>query len=86
MVGPLKGSPCAFIVLNGSLLGTPSALRHYAALRLVVEKVGWLRKRQRGDIRGYRIRVTVEKNKLAAPGKSVLLKIEFNGTVKGNGI
>jgi hypothetical protein len=39
-----------------------------------------------GDIRGYQARVEVLKNRLGPPGRTVTIAIEFNGTVRGNGL
>lgn len=88
----LARSPCALVFLTPLYFGDatssdnyPSgfALPHYAAVRLLIEKEQWIRKRR--DVRGYRARVTVLKNKLGSPGKSVSIAITFNGVVDGNG-
>jgi recombination protein RecA len=92
LVSVLTESPCAAIFLTplhfGDAASTdnyPSgfALPHYAAIRLLIEKEQWIRKRH--DVRGYRARVTVLKNKLGASGKNVSISITFNGVVDGNG-
>jgi recombination protein RecA len=92
LVSALAHAPCALIFLTPLHFGDadstdnyPSgfALPHYTAVRLLVEKEGWLRKRR--DVRGYRARVTVLKNKLGPSGKSVSIAITFNGVVDGNG-
>ena len=66
--------------------GSPalSTLAHYAAVRLRVARERWLRRH--GDIRGYEARVEVLKNKLGPSGRAVTVAIEFNGTVRGNGL
>ncbi|MEJ2732932.1 MAG: ATPase domain-containing protein [Anaerolineae bacterium] len=66
--------------------GSPalSALAHYAAVRLQVVREQWLK--HHGDIRGYKARVEVLKNRLGPAGRTVTLDIEFNGTVRGNGL
>lgn len=61
-----------------------SALAHYATVRLQVVRERWLRRH--GDIRGYEARVEVMKNRLGPAGRTVTLNIEFNGTVRGNGL
>jgi recombination protein RecA len=91
LVGTLIESPCALVFLTPLYFGDaasednyPSgfALPHYATVRLLIEKERWIRRRQ--DIRGYRARVTVIKNKLAPAGKSATIVITFNGVVNGN--
>jgi recombination protein RecA len=67
--------------------GSPalSVLAHTAAVRLQVVRERWLH--QHGDIRGYKARVEVVKNRLAGAGhRAVAVSIEFNGTVRGNGL
>jgi recombination protein RecA len=61
-----------------------SALSHHAALRLALQHEEWLKVGP--DIRGYRVRVNVDKNKLGPAGQTVSLSIHFNGTVRGDGI
>jgi len=91
LIGTLAGSPCALIFLTPlyfgdatSLHNYPSgfALPHYAAVRLLIEKERWIRKRR--DVRGYQARVTVHKNRLAVVGQQVTIAITFNGVVNGN--
>jgi recombination protein RecA len=92
LAGVLDRSPCAAIFLTALHFGDaasmdnyPSgfALPHYATVRLLIEKEEWIRKRR--DVRGYRARVTVLKNKLGSPGKSAPISITFNGVVDGDG-
>jgi recombination protein RecA len=92
LVGALAQSPCTLVFLTPLYFGDaaskdnyPSgfALPHYAAVRLLIEKKRWIKRRR--DVRGYRARVTVIKNKLAAGGKSAMIEITFNGIVDGNG-
>lgn len=66
--------------------GSPalSALAHTAAVRLRVVRERWVQRH--GDIRGYEARVEVLKNRLGPAGRTVNLTIEFNGTVRGNGL
>jgi recombination protein RecA len=66
--------------------GSPalSTLAHTAAVRLQVVRERWVQRH--GDIRGYKARVEVLKNRLGPAGRTVNLTIEFNGTVRGNGL
>lgn len=93
LTGTLAQSPCASIFLTPLHFGDAAsmdnypggfALPHYATVRLLIEKEQWLRKRR--DVRGYRARVTLLKNKMGAAGKRVNIAITFNGVVDGNGI
>ena len=61
-----------------------SALAHASAIRLQVVRESWIR--QNGDVRGYKARVEVLKNRHGPAGKVAQLAIEFNGTVHGDGI
>ena len=61
-----------------------SALAHVAAMRLQVVREHWLY--QGKDIRGYQARVEVLKNRFGPAGQTASLAIEFNGTVRGNGL
>jgi recombination protein RecA len=61
-----------------------SALAHTAAVRLHVVRERWLK--QGTDVRGYEARVEVLKNRHGPSGKAASLRIEFNGTVRGNGL
>lgn len=61
-----------------------SALRHYASVRLEVIREEW--RRSHGDIRGYEARVKVLKNRYGAAGRDTKISIEFNGTVRGDGL
>ena len=91
LVGVLAESPCALVFLTPLYFGDatskdnyPSgfALPHYAAVRLLIEKERWIKRRR--DVRGYRAKLTVIKNKLAPGGKSATIEITFNGVVNGN--
>jgi recombination protein RecA len=87
LVAPLARSGTALLFLHASsTAGSPalSALAHYATVRLQVTRERWLRRR--GDIRGYKARVEVHKNRLGPAGRAVTIAIEFNGTVRGNGL
>ena len=92
MAATLDSSPCALIFLTPLHFGDASSadnypsgftLPHYASVRLLLEKESWIRKRC--DVRGYRSRVVVLKNKLGPAGKSATIAITFNGVVQGNG-
>ena len=61
-----------------------STLSHSAAVRLHIVREHWLERQ--GDIRGYRARIEIRKNRLAAAGRATTIDIEFNGTVRGNGL
>lgn len=91
LVSALSESPCALVFLTPLYFGDaasqdnyPSgfALPHYAAVRILLEKEHWIKRRR--DVRGYRARVTVIKNKLAPASKSAAIEITFNGVVNGN--
>jgi recombination protein RecA len=87
LTAPLARSGMVLVFLHAS--STPespalSALAHYATVRLQVAREHWLRRG--GDIRGYRARVEVLKNRLGPAGRAVTVAIEFNGTVRGNGL
>ena len=75
----LAQSPCAFIFLSWAERNTDAdpgeGISQHATLRLKIEKERWLHRRQ--DVRGYRARVTVLKNKLAPLGRSVEITISL---------
>ena len=84
---PLARSGTILLVLHEAPdSGSPalSALAHSAAVRLRVIREGWLRRH--GDVRGYKARVEVQKNRLGPAGRTASIRIEFNGTVRGNGL
>ncbi len=68
------------------LLGDPArdALGQHSAVRLALRRESWLDLGR--DVRGYRVEVKVEKNKLGPSGKAVTVEIRFNGVVRGDGI
>jgi recombination protein RecA len=85
--GFLARSGTTLLVLHESTGGDSpalSALAHTAAVRLQVVRERWLR--QSADVRGYEARVEVLKNRHGPAGKVASLRIEFNGTVRGNGL
>jgi recombination protein RecA len=84
---PLARSGTILLVLHeapDSVSPALSALAHSAAVRLRVVREGWLRRQ--GDVRGYKARVEVLKNRLGPAGRTASIRIEFNGTVRGNGL
>ena len=90
LVGELARSGVAFLVLEESRWRWRrpgwghSALAHYSALHLRFDREQWYRPGP--DVRGYRARVTLAKNKFGPAGHSVAITIHFNGTVQGQGI
>lgn len=91
----LAKSGVAFIVLDDTRVGwlerlsawadpAQSALAHHASLRLALRREAWLTFGP--DIRGYRVQVDIEKNKLGPEGQSATVEIRFNGTVRGAGL
>lgn len=84
---PLTRSGTILLVLHESPTGvfSPlSALASTAAVRLQLVRERWLRRH--GDVRGYEVRVEVLKNRLGPEGRAVTLSLEFNGTVRGDGL
>ena len=84
---PLARSGTALVFLH--TVSSPdmpalSALAHYAAVRLQVVREHWIRRHE--EVRGYAARVEVLKNRFGPGGRSANFKIEFNGTVRGNGL
>ncbi len=91
VVGLLARSETALLVVQDPLspwqrllpvAGGP--LAHYAALHLAISREQWFLAGP--DVRGYRARVTLTKNKLGPAGQTVPIEIHFNGTVRGKGI
>lgn len=89
LAGCTAKSLCALIFLTSLTAGGHSSpanypsgfgLPYYATMRLLIERERWLRRGS--DIRGYSARMTVVKNKLAAPGKRTRIRFVFNGEVK----
>lgn len=84
---PLAHARTALLVLQTSSdTRSPalSALAHAATVRLQIVRERWLHRH--GDIRGYKARVEVLKNRLGPSGRAVTIAIEFNGTVHGDGL
>jgi len=87
LAAPLARSGTALLFLHGPAPGRSpalSALAHHATVRLLIVRERWLRRH--GDIRGYQARVEVLKNRLGLAGRTVAIAIEFDGTVRGNGL
>jgi recombination protein RecA len=83
----LARSGLTLLVLHESPDGNSpalSALAHHATVRLKVNREMWLKRHD--DIRGYKARVEILKNRLGPAGRAVSLTIKFNGTVHGNGL
>ena len=90
---PLARSGTILLVLHESPVGgvnpwrnSPalSTLAHCATVRLSVVRERWIH--SHNDIRGYEASVQVLKNRRAPAGRKVTIAIEFNGTVRGNGL
>jgi recombination protein RecA len=84
---PLARFDTILLVLHESPAGRSpalSALAHCATVRLHVVRERWLHHHR--DIRGYKARVEVLKNRLGPAGRKATITIEFNGTVRGNGL
>ncbi len=84
---PLARSGTILIVLHeSSSRGSPalSALAHCASVRLQVTREEWMQRH--GDVWGYKARVEVLKSRVGPAGRSATLSIEFNGTVRGEGL
>lgn len=87
LAAPLSRSGSVLLFLHDtSIPESPAlyALAHYATVRLQITRERWLRRH--GDIRGYQARVEVKKNRLGPAGRAVSIAVEFNGTVRGNGL
>ena len=77
LLTPLANSACTFICLS------TSATVESAAVRLRIERERWLYRRR--DVRGYRARITILKNKFSALRRPVSVLIGFSGAVDGDG-
>ncbi len=93
IVAPLSRSGCALLFLSALPPGSaPSlddypgqtALPHYAAIRLLIQRERWLYRRH--DVAGYAAQVLVVKNRLAAAGRHAAITFTFNGTVRAEGL
>jgi recombination protein RecA len=79
LLSPLAHSYCALVFLLPEITYSIGQ----AVLRLRLRRERWLLRRQ--DVRGYRTRVKVLKNKFAPPNRQVVVSIGFSTTVKGDG-
>ena len=82
---PLSRSGAILLVLHESPddhSPALSALAHCAAVRLRVTREDWVR--HHGDVRGYKARVEVLKNKTGPACRAASITIEFNDTVQGS--
>ncbi len=59
-------------------------LAHLATVRLEISREHWLMQGQ--EVRGYQGQVKVLKHKLGRAGAAVIIRIAFNGTVRGRGL
>jgi recombination protein RecA len=84
LTAPLARSGIALVFLHTAVKARSTPLSHYAALRLQVDREHWLERH--GDVRGYEARVEILKNRSGPSGSKVTIAIEFNGTVRGNGL
>jgi recombination protein RecA len=83
----LARSGAVLLVLHESVTARSpalSALSHLATVRLQVSRERWIKRH--GDVRGYEARVEVLKNRMGPAGRAVSIAIEFNGTVRGEGL
>ena len=89
LAGCTAKSHCAMIFLTSLTSSGHSSATNYpngfglpycASVRLLIERERWLRRH--GDVWGYSARMTVIKNKLAAPDKSALIRFAFNGEIR----
>jgi hypothetical protein len=82
VVAPLARSEMVLIFLHETAMASLSALAHHTAVRLRVTREQWIIRHD--DVRGYKARVEVLANRGGPPGRTVMLSIEFNGTVHSN--
>lgn len=86
LAAPLARAGTLLLFLHEA--GTPSpalsALAHYASVRLQLARGRWIERH--GDVRGYEAQVRILKNRMGPAGRAVTIAIQFNGTVRGNGL
>jgi recombination protein RecA len=84
---PLARAGTVFLFVHDPLAAESpalSALAHYASVRLQVVRERW--QRSHGDVRGYEARVKVLKSRFGPSGQEATVVIQFNGTVRGDGL
>jgi recombination protein RecA len=87
LIALLDRSGTILIFLHDPLQGEVQALsvlKHYASLRLEVIREDW--QYRHGDVRGYKARIQILKNRFGPSGGAAAIEIKFNGTVHGNGL
>ena len=87
LAAPLARAGTVFLLIHDPLAGESPALsllQHHASVRLEVVRERW--QRSHGDIRGYKARVQVLKNRFGPIGRAATISIVFNGTVRGDGL
>jgi recombination protein RecA len=84
LLAPLARSSIVLLFLHTAIQARSTPLAHYATVRLRVAREQWLE--CHGDVRGYEAQVDILKNRLGPSGHKVTIAIEFNGTVRGDGL
>jgi recombination protein RecA len=87
LIVPLARSGTILVFLHDPLAGEVQALSvlgHYASLRLEVVREDW--QHRHGDVRGYKARIKILKNRFGPTGGTTAIEIRFNGTVHGDGL
>ena len=87
LLSSLAKAGTALLFLHDPLASASSPLSivaHYASVRLDIVRERW--QRSHGDIRGYQARVEVLKNRFGSAGRAATIAIQFNGTVRGDGL
>jgi recombination protein RecA len=87
VLAPLARAGTALLLLHDRpATGAPALdpLAHHTSVRLEVVRERW--HERHGDIRGYEARVQVLKNRFAPAGRTATITIQFNGTVRGDGL
>jgi len=78
-----KSRTAALFLLNAPQRPQWQALEEYTDIRLLIQRQTWLY--QERDIRGYRVQVTILKDKSSPGEKHIILDLTFDDAVKGNG-
>jgi recombination protein RecA len=87
LIALLARAGTTLIFLHDPLAGeiqALSVLKHYASLRLEVIREDW--QHRHGDVRGYKARIQILKNRFGPTGGTAAIEIKFNGTVHGDGL